>query len=302
MRALLPLMFTLIWAPLILPATAVAAPCCATAGSAGFERLAPYEDFAVGLRTGFARGLGGFDAQGNWSTQGDFHEDTGRADVYGIVRLSHAVTVGAYVPVVHISREAGPLSGSETGLGDVQIGGRFALRAPGLQAGPGLALIAALTSPTGTAVDEARDPLGADATGRGHWIPQIGLSAEQVWMPWFVRVDASLAWPLPATRGGIERGESPGLGAALLTGRELGAWSVAGGLRAQWTGERQLNEVAQDDSQTREVLALLGLTWRVVRRITLQAAVDLPIPIDGLGQNRWMAVSGTLGVRAGGAW
>lgn len=292
----------LAWLSLLLVGRAAAAPCCATTGSAGFERLAPYEEGAVGLRVGFARGLGGFDAQGRWAAQGDFHEDTSRADVYGIIRLSRAATLGVYLPFMHITREAGALSGSGTGIGDVQVGGRYALWAPGMQASPGLALIAALTAPTGTAVDEADDPLGADATGRGHWIPQLGLSAEQVWMPWFVRVDASLAWPLPADRGGVKRGESPGLGAALLSGREIGDWSAAGGVRAHWTGERQLDGVALADSQTHEVVALLGLSWRVRRRLTLQAALDLPLPIDGLGQNRWMALATTLGVRSGGSW
>jgi hypothetical protein len=285
------------------PGLARAGACCASAGAPGFERLATWEDFAFGVRSGLSSSLGGWDDRGRWAADRDYDEQVWRTEVYGLARVLGWASVEAHVPFLRTSRQAGDLSGADFGVGDVQVGLRAALVEVGESSLPGVALTLGLVAPTGRASDEAQTALGTDVTGRGLWIPSVGVSLEKPWMPWFARLDAAVSAPLPAKRGGHDRGESPGVSGALVLGRELGKWFTASAsARVQWAGDQRLDGRALPDSAARESALGAGLTWHLRPGLAAQAAAEVPLPVDGMGSNRNLGLTATLGLRYGGAW
>lgn len=288
----------------VAPTPARAAPCCMSATAFGTGRLLIWEDFAFGLRTSVAGGLGQWDEDGAWHPYDGYGELEWRSEVWGMGALSRRASVFARVPFVATHRTAGDLDGFGGGLADVSAGLRYELLTIGeyLEL-PAIALTLSVTAPTGRATWGAATPLGVDVTGRGAWALGAGVSVEHTEMPWFVRLDLGVTVPLPAARpdlGGVDQRFGPELATALAGGVELTDGVVTSLVaRLTWASEIVLDGRAVDGSGRLDVGLGAALSWRFEAHWTLQLAVDTGIFADGLGDNQPGRVTGTAGVRYG---
>lgn len=283
---------------------AAAAPCCMSATAFGIGRLLIWEDFALGLRTSLAPGLGAWDADGQWRPwQGDYSETEWRSEVWGLVGLGRRASVFLRVPSVVLARSAGEVSDVGGGLGDLSAGVRYEVTAIGeyLEL-PAIALTLAVLAPTGRSPEEARTDLAVDVTGRGAWVASLGLSIEHTELPWFVRFDVGTSVPLPQHRDdlGVDQRLGVSIDVALSGGVELDDGIVISVVpRFTWIDVTRLDEEPEHGSSRRDLGIALAGSWRFDPHWTLQASVDQPLALDGVGQNQPGRVLTTLGLRYG---
>jgi hypothetical protein len=168
-------------ATMLAPARPAAAQaCCAGGALVSPTRLAPYEDYAVGLQVRARTNPGSFGPDGRfrWSTGTD---QVLEQDLSASLRPARHAQLGALIPVLQTHRSATGLDEWGGGIGDLSLTARydFFLAAEMLY-WPGFALLAGATIPTGTPVDRATQPLATDVTGAGVYELTIGAAIEKV--------------------------------------------------------------------------------------------------------------------------
>lgn len=285
------------------PRSASAAPCCMSATAFGIGRLLIWEDFALGLRTSLAPGLGAWDDEGRWQPWSAYDETEWRSEVWGIVGLDRRASLFLRVPAVMLARSVPGQGDVGGGIGDVSAGLRYELVAIGeyLEL-PAIALTLAVLAPTGRSPEEARTDLAVDVTGRGAWVLSAGLSLEHTVLPWFVRLDVGASVPMPQARDdlGVDQRLGVSVDVALSGGVEVDDGIVLSLVpRLTWTDATRLDEEVVDGSSRLDVGVGFAASWRLDPHWTLQAALDAPVPIDGLGKNQPGRLLTTLGLRYG---
>lgn len=288
------------------PAAALAAACCMSASVVGTGRLVVWEDAAAGLTTSWGHDLGRFDAGGRFRAFGrGLLEDELRVEAWGIVRLHERWQLSARVPWVTGVRASGDVTSVGTGIGDVSAAIRWEPLALGeYEWVPGVALLAQVTTPTGRRPEQALDPLGASATGRGAWAASLGVTVEATSLPWFVRIDGAAVFTAPFVRADTKQtqGFGPGLQVALSGGRELLQEKLVLALivRLEHEFPLSLDGVVTPNSEstglTTALSASLKLTphWMLVGSVSTDALGRV-----GLAQNRTDRLAFNLGVRHG---
>ena len=286
-------------------ARAEASPCCVSATAHGVGRLLMWEDWAVGMRTSMALGVGGWDTAGDFRAFGDtYAEQEWRQELWTLVGLVRRVELHARVPAVLTHRRAGSASETGGGLGDVQAGLRYEIVPFG---GPppvsGVATTLAVVAPTGRPLFSAHRPLGTDATGRGAWVVVAALALEQTRMPWFVQLEIGASLPLPMERGDLEVVQrfGPGLQIAPIGGVEVVPGSVVVSLTGylSWEAPLTLDGRTVADSSHLDTGLGAAASWRVLPHWTLQVSAATGLFLDGLGANQPGRVTATVGVRYG---
>jgi len=284
--------------------TARAAPCCMSATAFGIGRLLIWEDFAVGLRTSIAPGIGAWDADGRWrSWASDYDETEWRSEVWGLVGIDRRASVFARVPGVVLARWAGDASDVGGGIGDVSAGLRYEIVGIGeyLEL-PAIALTLAVLAPTGRAPEESETDLAVDVTGRGAWVLSAGLSLEHTQLPWFVRLDVGASVPLPQARDdlGVDQRLGVSVDVALSGGFEVHDGIVLSLVpRLTWTDRTRLDEEPVAGSSRLDVGVAVTGSFRLDPHWTTQLSFDAPMAIDGLGRNQPGRLLTTLGLRYG---
>jgi hypothetical protein len=288
-------------------APAQAAACCMSASVVGTGRLAVWEDAAAGLVTAWSHGTGRWDTAGRYRpfTAG-LLEDELRVDAWGLVRLHERWQLNARVPwVTGVRATPDGTSSLGTGLGDVSAGARWdALLLGEYEHLPGLAVLAQVLGPTGRRPEQATDPLGATATGRGAWAASLGLAAEYATAPWFVRLDLAAVYTAPFVRADTQRLQAfgPGLQAGLSGGREFFGERLvlALALRFEHEFDLWLDGARVDDSASTGLTTTLAASFKLTPRWVLTGAVATDVlGRMGLAQNRQDRLAVTLGVRHG---
>lgn len=290
---------------LLVAGPAHAAACCVSASVFGIGRLVAWETAATGLQFTEAHDTGRWDTSGTWRAfPAGYREDELRAEAWGIFRVHERVQVFGRVPwVVGVRAATGVGQQIGQGVGDVQAGGRWDIVLPGeREHWPAIALVATVLAPTARRADEATDPLGASATGRGAWVGGLAASVEKVMLPWFVRVDAGVTVPAPMTRAdlGVQERLGPGVRAALSGGRELveDRWVLGAQLLMEADAPYTLAGVTQPGSAVRGWTGSLSVAWKFADGWTLTGTGSTDAPSRLLGsQNRAERWAGTLGVR-----
>lgn len=288
-----------------LPRPALPAACCVSATSFGVGRLLIWEQFAVGLQVGHARSVGQWDARHalRWHAA-DLADGLSLLQPWGIVRLHERIQAQAWLPLLLNDRRSAGESQLAGGLGDVGLGARFELLAIGQYAWvPAVAVTVAALGPTGRRVEQTRPPLFAGTTGRGTWGGSLALETEVAFLPWFVRLDASLSGFLPFERPDSGQRQQYGpLGRLMLSsGRELvpDTWVLALALLGEWEGRLRLDGEAVARSQAYLTTLSLALSWHVDQHWTAIATLANSIWPRGGGMNRDARLGLTLGVRYG---
>ena len=291
---------------LVLPAKSFGAACCLSVSVVGNGRLSAWEAAAGGLTSSWAHGVGRWDSSQTFHYYvGSFVEEELRFEAWAMARLAQRWQLQARVPWVVGVREAAGVSSVGTGPGDLSASVRFeALSLGEWEHVPGLAWTGGLVAPTGRRPELALDALGASATGRGAWAFSLGLTVEEVWAPWFVRLDAGVLGSLPFTRVDTGAAQTWGLQlqVAMSGGRALWADRVvlAATLRLEHEWPYWLDGAPQRGSEQTGVSvgasAALKVTphWTVTASVASDAAGHL-----GLARNHEDRLAVLLGARLG---
>jgi hypothetical protein len=164
---------------------AAAQACCAGGALVSPVRLAPPEDYAVGLQTRVRNDMGLFGADGsyssfsNTSTEQDVEQDLAIS-----FRLARRAQVSLVLPYVETHRTDPGLDEWGSGLGDVAVNVRYDFKlAAEMTTWPGFALLGGVVFPTGKAVGDGTNPAATDATGTGTYNVTLGIDLEKVHGP-----------------------------------------------------------------------------------------------------------------------
>ncbi len=178
------------------PARARAQACCAGGSVVTPGRLELHEDALVGAQLRAGTDLGSYDVSGHYvssppgATEFDFEQD-----LFGAVRVLPRGQVALLVPLVETQRQTRTDGGHfGGGLGDINASVRYDFLLAGeSKYVPGIALLAGLTLPTGTAPESATADLLVDATGIGAWQANVALALEQLYGPWLFNATGMVA-------------------------------------------------------------------------------------------------------------
>ncbi len=165
---------------------AAAQACCAGGALVSPVRLAPPEDYAVGLQTRVRNDMGLFGADGSYtsfantsSTEEDVEQDLAIS-----FRLARRAQVSLVLPYVETHRTEPGLDEWGSGLGDVAVNVRYDFKlAAEMTTWPGFALLGGVVFPTGKAVGDGTNPAATDATGTGTYNVTLGIDVEKVHGP-----------------------------------------------------------------------------------------------------------------------
>ena len=281
------------------PRAAAAQACCVGTGLVTPARLRTFEDRAVGMQMRARSVMGAFGGTGSYATSASGNREVGfEEDLFGAVRLGSHLQVGLWAPFVQTGRQQGGLSGWGGGLGDVAGNVRFdAINAGTRGAWPGVALLAALSVPTGQPLDEADDPLATSGTGTGSFEGSLGIAIEEIVGKGFVSLGGWVSQRSARTVMGSEQSFSPRLSALLAGGYTFGHDATVGAFASLLRqGDARDGGVAIANSGVALVTAGAALalpfwdTWR------LQATLFSDVPIAGWGRNQSVGFGGTLAI------
>jgi hypothetical protein len=202
---------------------AAAQACCAGGALVSPVRLAPPEDYAVGLQTRARHAVGSFGADGSFvsSSAGSTEQDL-EQDLAASFRLTHRAQVGLVLPYLETHRMQSGADAWGSGIGDVAFNARYDFKlAAEMLYWPGFALLANVVLPTGKAAGDGTNPASTDATGTGTYSVSLGVDLEKVHGPLYA---ALYAW---VTHSGSSTVLPPGAMAPLTTSYPLQVTALA---------------------------------------------------------------------------
>jgi hypothetical protein len=282
------------------PLRAYAQACCAGSTAVTPARLQAHEDVLAGAQLRAATVLGSYDVGGHYASLGSGEtEQDFEQDLFGAVRVLRRGQVALLVPLVE-TRRATPRDGAHlgAGIGDVNASLRYDFVLAGeSRYVPGVALLAGLTLPTGTAPESATQPLAVDATGIGAWQANAALALEQAYGPWLVNATGMVAKRTPRF------GETLGTQITILF---AGAYTfdndaaLALALSYAFEGDATTSAGAEVPQSSKRLTALtLAGLWPLADAWRLIGSVFFDPPLGGLGSNQSAAGGLTLtGIRS----
>ena len=281
----------------VVPSRAWAQACCAGGSAVTPARLELPEEALVGaqLHAGWVHGQ--YDTAGRYiaSPAGDTEIDF-EQDLFGAVRFLKRAQAALLVPLIETSRSAAsgssavgqPTSGGSAfggGMGDINASLRYDFVVAGeSEIVPGIALLAGLTLPTGTAPESASPPLFVDATGIGAWQFNAALALEQTFGRWLVNATGIVAKRTPRF------GETLGTQVTLIG---AGAYSFDNGAALALAGSYVFEGEASANgggsvpasSKRLTMLTLSGL-WPMGDWWRLLGGIFIDPPVGTLGSNQ----------------
>jgi hypothetical protein len=274
--------------------------CCAGASAITPARLDLHEQLLFGLELRASSMLGSYDAGANFratppgATQWDFAED-----VFVSLRLLRRGQVGLLLPVLESWRST-PTTGSEFGggVGDLNVNARYDfVYANELSYAPGTALLLGVTMPTGRAPEDAKQPLGSDATGLGAWQVSAGLGLERSFGGFLVSAAGIVAKRTPREVFGVESelaAELSGLLGVAYTLDHGASVALVGTYTYEGNATVEGDEVP-DTARSRLRLATAGSyalsdEWRV------QGVIFVDPPVNAVGRNQVASLGGSFTV------
>jgi hypothetical protein len=280
-------------------AAARAQPCCAGTNLLTPARLAQHEDELVAVQVKAGDVLGSFAPDRSFVPPGGAQELDLEQDLIGTVRVLGRGQVSLVVPLVETHRAAGGYSEWGGGLGDITASARWDFinaREAGSDL-PGVAVLAGVGAPTGTAPESAKLPLQSDATGTGAWQLSVGVAVEQSWRHLFLTGLALFSQPLPrhvqtapsaADPSPVSIDETLGL---QISGGAVVGWAFdsgpAVGLTVTYFGTRDvvLDGVRTAGTGRAQTAVGLGVSKPLWENWRLQGSLVSALPLSGLGQN-----------------
>jgi hypothetical protein len=272
----------------LVPRLAAAQACCAGTGAVTPGRLSLHEDALVGLRLKAANAFGSWLSDGSYadapsgSTEWDFEED-----LFAAVRLAPRAQLAGLIPVVQTYQRTPALTERGGGIGDVNLSGRYDFALAGESRWlPGIAALAGVTFPTGTAVESASGQLATDATGTGAYQANLGVALEQTAGPWLFGASGLVAKRAPRTQNGVKTSKSAEWTLLLATAYTFPgdqALAVLASYAAEGDSEYD-GQLVPRSSRRLATLSVAGMfplggPWR------LQGSAFLTPPVSDLGRS-----------------
>ncbi len=163
---------------------AAAQACCAGGALVSPVRLAPPDDYAVGLQTRVRSDVGSFLPDGTYVSTSTSSEQDVEQDLAASFRLARRAQVGVVLPYVETHRTGSGGDAWGSGIGDVALNARYDFKlAAEMMYWPGFALLGGVVFPTGKAVGDGTNPAATDATGTGTFNASLGVDIEKVHGP-----------------------------------------------------------------------------------------------------------------------
>jgi hypothetical protein len=278
-----------------------AAACCGKGHGLG-QRLGPSERASATAGATVRERFGAHHAGGEYhpSAAGNYDREA-RLELGWLVKPSKRLQIGMMAPAVVTWRHLGGMSSSGGGPGDVVLTGRYDV-IPLQHDGwiPPLALTLSATLPTGRPAHFSRDPLLADATGRGVVELRPGIALERTWdSSWFAAASLSVGIRSPYTESdGIRVELAPRASATAVTG-PVWPWglSLAAGALVEWEGSPTLSGRTPPNATRRRTAVTTLATYDFTPHWTGTLSIQLDLPIRGFGRNDDTALQAGLGVR-----
>jgi hypothetical protein len=266
--------------------------CCAGASVITPTRLAPHEDYAVAAQMRARTQLGSFGSAGTYSPlAGD--EQVLEQSFAASVRFLQRAQAGLLLRGVATRRSLGGREEWGGGFGDLALVGRYDFRtAADAAPWPGLAVLVGATIPTGTAPDQARQPLATDATGAGTYDVSVGLAVEEVRGHLFAWLNGWLTQRFArtvTTPGAADVTQSFALRWRALTAVGWvfdGEAAVAGYFSAMHEGDATINGVTDMTTGLRLATAGLAAMLPLGDRWRLQGSIESDLMISSFGRNQ----------------
>ena len=169
---------------------AAAQACCAGGALVSPVRLAPPDDYAVGLQTRVRSDMGSFLPDGSYVSTSTSSEQDVEQDLAASFRLARRAQVGIVLPYVETHRTQPGVDEWGSGLGDVALNARYDFKlAAEMTYWPGFALLGGVVFPTGKSVADGTNPTSTDATGTGTFNASLGVDLEKVHGPLYGAVN-----------------------------------------------------------------------------------------------------------------
>ena len=191
------------------------------------------------------------------------------------------------VPFVETTRATQTVGDSGGGVGDVS----FALRWDAFRAGenpvvPGIAPMITLTVPSGTPVESARGPLGADATGLGSAALGTGVALEQVFGRALFVLTGTATFHGARTAGGVHSQLGTDLAGTIGASYTLKR-GVSLGASLTYMGSFDSSVAEQDVPQSARAFAQIAasIALPLPRDTRLLGSLFFIPPISSIGQN-----------------
>jgi hypothetical protein len=182
---------------------AAAQACCAGGALVSPVRLAPPEDYAVGLQTRVRSDMGSFFPDGTYVSTPTSSEQDVEQDLAASFRLARRAQVGIVLPYVETHRTAPGIDDWGSGIGDLALNARYDFKlAAEMTYWPGFALLGGVVFPTGKAVGDGTNPTATDATGTGTFNASLGVDLEKVHGPLYGALNVWVTYSASSTAPG----------------------------------------------------------------------------------------------------
>jgi hypothetical protein len=198
--------------------SARAQACCASTSAIFPARLEESENGLVGLTAKASIAYGSFDGERQLHAEPDgaSEVDLGQTLLVTGRVAEEPVQINVSVPLVQTFRSVQGQNDFGGGVGDVSFSMRWdvleGVRDPVV---PGIAPLLSLTVPSGTPIDMAQNPLGADATGLGGAQLGAGLSVEKAFGRALFAITGTAAFHGARTVRGVHSQLGPDLAATV---------------------------------------------------------------------------------------
>jgi hypothetical protein len=272
--------------------------CCTSTSTIFPARLQDSENALFGFRTSGAVVFGSFDDQRVLHGQpaGASEIDLGQALLVTARAGNEPLQFGVSVPFVETLRSAGGINDAGGGVGDIQLSMRWDL----LRAGkdpvvPGIAPLLSVTAPSGRALDAAKNPLGADATGLGALQFGVGISFEQIFGRMLFVLATTAQFHGARDAAGVHSQLGPDLAATLGASYTFDSgWALGGAFT--YTNSFDTNVDGKDVANTARALSQIAVTAAVPLKnnMRLLGSLFFAPPISSVGQNEAATVGISL--------
>ena len=143
-------------------------------------RLAPPDDYAVGLQTRVRSDMGSFLPDGSYVSTSTSSEQDVEQDLAASFRLARRAQIGLVLPYVETHRTQPGVDEWGSGIGDVALNARYDFKlAAEMMYWPGFAVLGGIVFPTGKSVGDGTNPAATDATGTGTFNASLGVDVEK---------------------------------------------------------------------------------------------------------------------------
>jgi hypothetical protein len=263
--------------------------CCAGSSAVTPARLALHEDGLVGIDARATSAYGSFDPTGTFveMPSGASEQDL-EEDLFAAIRFAGRAQAALLVPIVETRRTASGDHELGGGVGDVNASVRYDfVYATEARYLPGIALLAGVTFPTGTAPENATTPLATGATGIGTYQGNIGVSFEKAVGPWLFGASGLVAKRASRTYDGVTSSlasQWTALAVAAYTLRSESAIALSASFTEE--GNAQIDGMTQPGTFRRLVALTVSGVMPLSDRLKLQGAFTVDPPIASFGVNQ----------------